>query len=130
MTRWRGFVFSCLTFDLRTGTSVKRRSFLGLTSLLRWSCVVPDLLLRRRRIPSVKFGRLIFSDLRVLLHPSVFAFLMRAETFPVFVSRLGRAVIPHLSPERHQPSCEKTLGIQYSVQRTNCCASKKEAVIS
>lgn len=29
------FVFSCLTFDLRTSASVKRHSFLGLASLLR-----------------------------------------------------------------------------------------------
>lgn len=60
-------------------------SFLRLTSLLYWSCVVPDLHLRWLRVTSVEYSRRFSHNSGMFLYPSVFAFLICAEKFPVFV---------------------------------------------
>lgn len=48
-----------------------------------------------------------------------------------FCLRLRSAVNLHLSPEWHlHPSCEKTLGIQYSDRKMKCWVCENKAVIS
>lgn len=122
------FVFSCLTFDLRTGASVKRHSFLGLAS--------PELC--GPRPPSetsendfcqILVNSFFLRSARLIVSKRV-CFLDACWDVSCFCLRLRHVVNPHLSPERHHPSCEKTLGIQDLAQRMKCCICENKTVSS
>lgn len=113
------FVFSWLTFDLRTGASSGlpccfARFVWSKTSIWDvWESLMSNLV--KCFLRSVD-----------LIVPKCVCFLDACWGISCFCLRLRPAVNLHLSPEWHHPSCEKALGIQYSVQRMKCCICKNK----